>query len=160
MSREVSDPAEVVVPILEESLTITTEATTATPSTTIDKDDAVINVSKPKVLFELDIPPSVTNPLGCKVHLLGTAHTSHESADEARKLILDIKPDLVFVELCKARESLLSPEQIQRVPTMEEMFKRYKEGKQPLWGIVYGWLLAKVADEIGVLPGRALKRYG
>jgi hypothetical protein len=29
----------------------------------------------------------------------------------------------------------------------------YREDKQPLWGIVYGWLLAKVAEDMGVLPG-------
>ena len=108
------------------------------PSALTSTNGANGTVAVPKVLYELHLPPSVTNPLGCAVHLLGTAHTSQESADEARKLVQDVKPDLVLVELCEARQSLLKPQPTQKVPTLEEMIAQFRERKQPLWGIVYG----------------------
>ena len=40
---------------------------------------------------------------GSEVYLVGTAHISKKSADEVRGVIRSVKPDIVFVELCRAR---------------------------------------------------------
>jgi pheromone shutdown protein TraB len=40
---------------------------------------------------------------GSEVYLVGTAHISRKSADEVRSVIRSVKPDVVFVELCRAR---------------------------------------------------------
>ena len=37
------------------------------------------------------------------MYLVGTAHISKKSADEVRGVIRSVKPDIVFVELCRAR---------------------------------------------------------
>ena len=37
------------------------------------------------------------------MYLVGTAHISRKSADEVRSVIRSVKPDVVFVELCRAR---------------------------------------------------------
>ena len=38
-----------------------------------------------------------------EIYLLGTAHVSRESVDEVRRLIQEVGPDTVCVELCPAR---------------------------------------------------------
>ena len=40
---------------------------------------------------------------GSEVFLVGTAHISRKSSEEVRDVIRSVKPDIVFVELCKAR---------------------------------------------------------
>lgn len=43
----------------------------------------------------------------CVFYILGTAHVSRKSCDDAEKLINLIKPDIVFVELCPERSAIL-----------------------------------------------------
>ena len=45
----------------------------------------------------------------CEVHLLGTAHTSWDSARDAVTLVRAIQPDVVFLELCERRRRMLEP---------------------------------------------------
>ena len=40
---------------------------------------------------------------GSEVYLVGTAHISIKSAEEVKSVIRSVKPDVVFVELCRAR---------------------------------------------------------
>ena len=173
MSGETSTPAETVVPMLEGSITtnnnddddldvvVSFPIECASPSSllSVPSDDedhqggSEHSPKKCKVYYELQLPPCPTNPMGCKVHLLGTAHTSQESADEARRLVRNVKPDMVMVELCKARRSILRQQEVGKVPTLEEMIRDVRSGQVPIWGVLYSWLLAKVAEELGVLPG-------
>lgn len=52
---------------------------------------------------------TLRNVRGQLVHLLGTAHVSQQSCDDARTVISTIKPSAVFLELCKQREQILDP---------------------------------------------------
>ncbi|KAG9159928.1 hypothetical protein Leryth_005670 [Lithospermum erythrorhizon] len=87
----------------------------------------------------------------CDVYLVGTAHVSRESCDEVQALISFLQPQVVFLELCASRVTVLSPQNI-KVPTMGEMVEMWKR-KQNLFGILYSWFLAKVASKLEVFPG-------
>eukprot|EP01032_Pedospumella_encystans_P019104 gene19104-21730_t len=52
---------------------------------------------------------TLKNVRGQMVHLLGTAHVSQQSCNDARTVISTIKPSAVFLELCKQREQILDP---------------------------------------------------
>ena len=41
------------------------------------------------------------------MYLVGTAHFSKESCEDVRKVIESVQPDIVVIELCKARTNLL-----------------------------------------------------
>ncbi|KAL0673827.1 hypothetical protein Bca4012_001808 [Brassica carinata] len=45
----------------------------------------------------------------CHVYLIGTAHVSEESCREVEAIISLMKPEVVFVELCSSRLSILTP---------------------------------------------------
>jgi len=86
--------------------------------------DVVVDVADLAVIAP-DLPrhhvlslPNAGNAGGtCPCYLIGTAHTSQTSADDVRKLILAVKPDVVMVELCRSRQSMLTMV-AQKVPTM------------------------------------------
>ncbi|GAB4825136.1 hypothetical protein Ancab_008012 [Ancistrocladus abbreviatus] len=87
----------------------------------------------------------------CDVYLVGTAHVSQESCREVQAVISFLKPQAVFLELCSSRVAILTLGDL-KVPTMSEMIDMWKK-KQNLFGIIYSWFLAKVADKLEVLPG-------
>ncbi|EEF46687.1 conserved hypothetical protein [Ricinus communis] len=87
----------------------------------------------------------------CDVYLVGTAHVSQESCEEVRAIIRYLKPEVVFLELCTRRLAVLTPQNL-KVPTMGEMIEMWKKN-QNMFGILYSWFLAKVADKLEVFPG-------
>lgn len=87
----------------------------------------------------------------CDVYLVGTAHVSQESCREVQAVISCLKPQVVFLELCPSRVAILTLKDL-KVPTMSEMIDMWKK-KQNIFGILYSWFLAKVADKLEVLPG-------
>ncbi|KAF5726438.1 traB domain-containing protein-like [Tripterygium wilfordii] len=87
----------------------------------------------------------------CDVYLVGTAHVFQESCREVQAVVSHLKPQVVFLELCSSRLAVLSPQNL-KVPTMGEMVEMWKK-KHNLFGILYSWFLAKVANKLEVLPG-------
>ncbi|KAL3509667.1 hypothetical protein ACH5RR_029068 [Cinchona calisaya] len=87
----------------------------------------------------------------CDVYLVGTAHVSTESCEEVKAVINFLKPEVVFLELCSSRVTILQPQNL-KVPTVGEMVDMWKKNHN-LFGILYGWFLAKVASQLAVLPG-------
>ncbi|KAF2292195.1 hypothetical protein GH714_015790 [Hevea brasiliensis] len=87
----------------------------------------------------------------CDVYLVGTAHVSQESCKEVEAVIRFLKPQVVFLELCSSRVAVLTPQNL-KVPTMGEMIEMWKK-KHNLFGILYSWFLAKVANKLEVFPG-------
>lgn len=87
----------------------------------------------------------------CDVYLVGTAHVSMESCREVEAVISYLKPEVVFLELCSSRVAVLTPQNL-KVPTMGEMVEMWKR-KHNLFGILYSWFLAKVANKLEVFPG-------
>ncbi|KAF8092580.1 hypothetical protein N665_0411s0039 [Sinapis alba] len=80
----------------------------------------------------------------CHVYLIGTAHVSEESCREVEAIVSYMKPEVVFVELCASRLSILTPQAV-KVPTMWEMIDMWKNKHNP-FGIAYGC-------KLDVLPG-------
>lgn len=77
----------------------------------------VLEVVKPEPLAIDSLPQplailrhstgDIENNNECVYYILGTAHVSRKSCDDAATLINLIKPDLVFVELCNERQAIL-----------------------------------------------------
>lgn len=100
----------------------------------------------------IDATGCATHPNGCVVHLLGTSHVSETSATEVRELIRVVRPDVVVLELCESRRSLMYPRPRAPPPTFAQMVRSIRGGV-PAWGVLYGWTMAKVGEELGVTPG-------
>ncbi|KFK31131.1 hypothetical protein AALP_AA6G071900 [Arabis alpina] len=89
----------------------------------------------------------------CDVYLIGTAHVSQESCREVEAVVSFLKPQVVFVELCASRLSILNPQTVKvPIPTMAEMLDMWKKNHNP-FGILYGWFLAYIASKLEVFPG-------
>ncbi|KAJ7948176.1 TraB domain-containing protein [Quillaja saponaria] len=87
----------------------------------------------------------------CDVYLVGTAHVSQESCREVQAVISFLKPQVVFLELCSSRVTVLTPQNL-KVPSMGEMLDMWKK-KHNIFGILYSWFLAKIASKLEVFPG-------
>ncbi|MCO5588764.1 hypothetical protein L7F22_042723 [Adiantum nelumboides] len=88
----------------------------------------------------------------CHVYLIGTAHVSEESCREVQAAVHLLKPQVVFLELCQKRTSVLQRTPFV-VPTVSDMILSWKQRKTNMLGIVYSWFLAKVAAKLDVRPG-------
>lgn len=88
----------------------------------------------------------------CQVYLVGTAHVSQESCREVEAIISYLKPQVVFLELCSSRVAILTPQSLQ-VPTLKEMIHMWRKRNTNLFGVLYSWFLAKVANKLEVFPG-------
>lgn len=97
---------------------------------------------------------------GVKVYLVGTAHFSRESQDDVVKVIQTVQPQVVVLELCAARTSILSLDEA----TILEEAKNIDFDKIMTTiktngvynGIMYLLLLnmsAHLTKEIGMAPG-------
>jgi hypothetical protein len=87
-----------------------------------------------------------------KVVLIGTAHVSEKSVAEVKAAIRNLKPDIVAVELCRARyDALKGNIQDKQLPIKDIL----SEGR--VYYYVIQWLLAymqkKIGDDMGVKPG-------
>ncbi|XP_063612512.1 uncharacterized protein LOC134785999 [Penaeus indicus] len=111
-------------------------------------------VQLPETVSRLD------TPFGSSVFLVGTAHFSRESQEDVATTIRTVKPDIVVVELCKARTAIL---QLDEETILQESrsldFKKVQmimkqHGK--IQGILYLLLLslsAHITKQLGMAPG-------
>lgn len=92
---------------------------------------------------------------GRTIHILGTAHVSKKSVDEVRRLIEEVRPDTVCVELCEARLAALTDEDRWK---KLDIFKVFKEGKSLflLANLAVGAYQRRLGQELGVMPGAEL----
>ncbi|KAI3895435.1 hypothetical protein MKW92_044299 [Papaver armeniacum] len=143
-----SDRNEEVEEVAVEHEDLGSAAAAATPSMGIERDfpEALL---KNVVVLECE---SSAEGGSCKIHLVGTAHVSQESCEQVQAIVSHLKPQVVFLELCANRISMLTPQKLE-VPTMKEMIDIWKKKKMNTFGILYSWLLAKVASELEVFPG-------
>jgi len=83
---------------------------------------------------------TLTNVRGQMVHLLGTAHVSKQSCDDARTVISTIRPSAVFLELCKQREKMLDPSfdfNIASKLSVRETLAAYRSGTMNGFTLMY-----------------------
>ncbi|KAL6067258.1 TraB domain-containing protein [Balamuthia mandrillaris] len=115
---------------------------------------------------EVTLPGSVrclTSRNGGRVFLVGTAHVSSKSVEEVRQVIQSLRPNTVFIELCKSRVGILyaqeaAPTQSSSLSFAEikELFKQQK-GMSALLHLALSQLFRKVMDKIKVTPGAEFK---
>lgn len=108
----------------------------------------------------MELPPDVTimrdpSQPDRTWYVIGTAHVSQGSVDVVRKVIEEVKPDTVCVELCKARyEALVDRNRWQKL----DIFKVIKEGKSLflLANLAVGAYQRRLGAELGIKPGAEL----
>ena len=97
---------------------------------------------------------------GAKVYLVGTAHFSKESCEDVRRVIQATQPDIVMLELCKARTNILHLDE----ETMLEEAKNLNlersmeilKSQGMVQGVMYLLLLslsAHLTEQLGMAPG-------
>ncbi|GMS96180.1 hypothetical protein PENTCL1PPCAC_18355 [Pristionchus entomophagus] len=97
---------------------------------------------------------------GAEVYLVGTAHFSKNSQEDVKKVIERVQPDVVMVELCPSRISVLSLDEETLLREAQEltttkMMQLMKRGG-PLHGVMYTLLIsmsAHVTRQLGMAPG-------
>lgn len=93
---------------------------------------------------------------GKEIILLGTAHVSQDSIDEANKLIEEEKPDRVGIELDIGRyENLKNPENWQSIDISKVL--KEKRGWVLLANLALGSFQKRMGAGVGVKPGDELK---
>ncbi|MFH1774798.1 MAG: TraB/GumN family protein [Methanobacteriota archaeon] len=86
------------------------------------------------------------------ITVIGTAHISQESINEVREKILELKPDLVAVELCESRyKGLLEQKD---VPIFELI--KSKNSFVLIASIMLSFLQRRLGEEVGVKPGKEM----
>jgi len=89
---------------------------------------------------------------GKEIHLLGTAHVSRKSVDEVRRVIEEIRPDAVAVELDRARyEALADESRLGRVDVNGIL----RAGRAGLFlsALLFAGFQKRLGDRLGVRPG-------
>ncbi|WP_428261711.1 TraB/GumN family protein [Haliangium sp.] len=89
------------------------------------------------------------------IYLVGTAHVSDASVAEVREIIERVRPDVVCIELCKARYDALTRDDAWK---NLDIFKVIREGKMLflLANLAIGAYQRRIGDELGVKPGAEL----
>lgn len=88
--------------------------------------------------------------------LVGTAHVSRASCDDVRDVILAVQPEVVLLELCAERKSMLTAQDI-KAPSLAEALAEYRAGHVGIFQALYGWFLGQAADQLEVLPGEEFR---
>ncbi|XP_022634318.1 traB domain-containing protein isoform X7 [Vigna radiata var. radiata] len=93
----------------------------------------------------------------CHVYLVGTSHVSQESSRQVQAIVKFLKPQAVFLELCRSRASILTRKNVEiHEPTVKEMVTQLGK-KQNIIEVLFRWFYAKVGSELGVLPGNEFR---
>jgi len=97
---------------------------------------------------------------GAQVYLVGTAHFSKESCDDVKKVIESVQPDIVMIELCKARTNLLQLDEqtiLEEAQTLNlDKSLEIIKSQGTVQGVMYLLLLsmsAHLTKELGMAPG-------
>lgn len=90
-----------------------------------------------------------------RIHLVGTAHVSQRSVDEVKRVILDIRPDTVCVELDRSRyEALTDPRRFRHLDVFEVI--RGRRLAFTLGSLVLTSYQRRMGAKLGVVPGAEL----
>lgn len=120
--------------------------------------------SIPFPINESDLPKTCsvlkTSDGRASIYLVGTAHFSKESQDDVVRTIQMVRPNVVMVELCKSRTSILHLDEAtlmeeQNNMTVEKMVATVKQ-MGTIQGICHILMLqmsAQITKELGMAPG-------
>lgn len=87
------------------------------------------------------------------ITIIGTAHISKESVEEVRQKILELRPDIVAVELCPTRYRGLREEQ--RDMPLLDLIKE-KNSLVLIANLLLSYLQRRMGEETGVKPGKEM----
>ena len=106
---------------------------------------------------ELTLPPS-TRRLSLRhgkgvatVYLCGTAHVSTRSCEEVSTLINSARPEVVVVELCSQRLSMLKNSTSEQPPvTLKSSFQAFRRGETGILEALLMWMQSQSARVLKV----------
>ena len=110
-----------------------------------------------KIITQIEENVTLIQLGGRKFYLVGTAHVSKSSAELVEKVIDDVKPDTVCVELCAPRlQSLRNPDAWRET----DIFQVIKSGKGYVLmaQIILSAFQKRLAKQFGVRPGEEMRR--
>lgn len=94
------------------------------------------------------------------VYLCGSAHALSQSEEVARRMVRELKPDIVVLELCEERSGVLSPpaedDALSSLSLMEAMKARREDeeyASMPLGQFLATYYQLRVAKKMGVTVG-------
>ncbi|MDF3819918.1 TraB/GumN family protein [Leptospira sp. 96542] len=106
--------------------------------------------------FETTEPYIFTKIGETDVHILGTAHVSQKSVEEVDRMIQEIQPDAICIELCESRmKSVEDPDYLKKL----DIFKVFKERK--MWLLLSSLILSSFQKKIGtkdIKPGDEMRK--
>ncbi|CAM2007795.1 TraB/GumN family protein [Acanthopleuribacter pedis] len=123
-----------------------TDIPSTTPSETPIAQETLAAMSKNLISLQKD---------GKTYYILGTAHISQTSVDEVKKVIEEIKPDTVCVELCETRyRALTDASQWEKLNIGQVI----RDGKALflLASLAFSSFQRRMGDQVGVKPGSEL----
>ena len=101
--------------------------------------------------------PVIEMQLGDKeLILVGTAHVSRQSVEEVKNAIVENRPDIVAVELCQARYSILKNPKIWSQTDIVKVIKE-KKALVLLANLVMSSFQRRIGDKLGIKPGEEIK---
>lgn len=165
-TNRIISKSNINIPELTEStLNIETDSENGSdPLVELDDNVSSSNSNKSDEDFDNNLPPTVTllkhEKTGAKVYLIGTAHFSKESQEDVVKVMTNVKPNVVIIELCPARMNILNLDE----ETLLNEAKNIDFAKMTsiiksngLYnGIMYLFLLstsAQITKQLGMAPG-------
>jgi len=133
-----------------------------------DEEDMSMPSKQTRQLDPAHLPETctvLTTNHGGRVYLVGTAHFSQESNEDVAKVIRAVQPDVVVLELCKARTTVLHLDEERSLElaqnlTLERMVEMVKE-QGAVQGLMTATMLsmsAHLTKELGMAPGGEFRR--
>jgi len=110
-----------------------------------------------ETIQEIDVLPNhiitLVNPFTqSTIYIVGTAHVSLESVKEVRQVIRFVKPDVVFLELCHERQSVLTTVvDVKKTITISDVLKRSQT--EGVFSAILSYFYGKVMNKLKVAPG-------
>lgn len=101
---------------------------------------------------------------GSVVYLVGTAHFSEQSQEDVAQVINAVKPDVVVIELCQSRHSILTIDESTIANVSGITFEGLKRSTKKLGltqGIFYELMInisANISRDLGMAPGGEFRR--
>ncbi|MCP1728384.1 pheromone shutdown-related protein TraB [Natronospira proteinivora] len=101
-------------------------------------------------------PREIVERDGVRFTLLGTAHVSRASAEEARQMAGETRFDAVAVELCETRrQAMRDPEHLAKL----DLFQVFREGKAGMVAatLALGAYQRRLSEQLGSEPGAEMR---
>jgi len=118
----------------------------------------IIQIEPPTIT---ELPPTVTRLIssvtGAEIYIVGTAHVSRASVIEVCEVIRFIKPNLIFLELCRSRVPLLvTPELPSNTPlTLTQTLSNAT--KIGIFPALLSYFYSGIKDKLKITPGAEFK---